>query len=130
MQFRSLIVSLLGLAVAIPAAASTWHPLDPAATLVIDTTKGRILVEMRPELAPRAVERVILLAREQVYDGLLFHRCQSAGNLGSDALLMESDIDEPDNAGLQKIDFAPAVHLALDQFELSDLPLGLSVRPG
>jgi peptidylprolyl isomerase len=74
MQFRSLIVSLLGLAVAIPAAASTWHPLDPAATLVIDTTRGRILVEMRPELAPRAVERVILLAQEQVYDGLLFHR--------------------------------------------------------
>jgi peptidylprolyl isomerase len=74
MHFRSLMVSLFGLAVAMPAAGSSWHPLDPAATLVIDTTKGRILVEMRPELAPHAVERVILLAREQVYDGLLFHR--------------------------------------------------------
>lgn len=74
MHCRSLIVSLLGLAVAAPATASTWHPLDPATTLVIDTTKGRILLEMRPELAPHAVERVILLAHEQVYDGLLFHR--------------------------------------------------------
>jgi peptidylprolyl isomerase len=74
MHLRALIASFFGLAVAMPAAASTWHPLDPATTLVIDTTKGRILVEMRPELAPRAVERVILLARERVYDGLLFHR--------------------------------------------------------
>jgi peptidylprolyl isomerase len=74
MHFRSLVVSLLGLTAVVPAAASTWHPLDPAATLVIDTTKGRILVEMRPELVPRAVERVTLLAHEQVYDGLLFHR--------------------------------------------------------
>jgi len=74
MPFRALIASLLGLAAALPAVAQTWHPLDPAQTLVIDTTKGRILVEMRPELAPRAVERVILLAHEQVYDGLLFHR--------------------------------------------------------
>jgi len=50
--------------------------------------------------------------------------------LGSDAILMESGIDEPDNAGLQKVYFAPAVHLALDQLELGDLPLGLPVRPG
>ena len=56
--------------------------------------------------------------------------CQSAPNNGSDAILMESGIDEPDHAGLQKVDFASAVHLALDQLELGDLPLGLSVRPG
>jgi peptidylprolyl isomerase len=41
---------------------------------VIDTTKGRIVVEMRPDLAPKAVERIKLLSREHVYDGLLFHR--------------------------------------------------------
>jgi peptidylprolyl isomerase len=74
LRLAVLALALLGLAGPMAAGASTWHPLDPAATLVIDTTKGRILVEMRPELAPRAVERVILLAREGVYDGLLFHR--------------------------------------------------------
>jgi peptidylprolyl isomerase len=51
-----------------------WRSLDPQNTLVVDTTKGRIVVEMRPELAPKAVERVKRLAREGVYDGLLFHR--------------------------------------------------------
>ncbi len=56
------------------AAAQDWRPLDPQDTLVIDTTKGRIVVVMSPELAPQAVSRVKLLSRERVYDGLLFHR--------------------------------------------------------
>jgi peptidylprolyl isomerase len=51
-----------------------WRTLDPAQTLVIDTTAGRMIVEMRPDFAPLAVARVKLLAREKVYDGLLFHR--------------------------------------------------------
>jgi peptidylprolyl isomerase len=51
-----------------------WRALDPANTLVIDTSEGRIVVEMAPALAPKAVERVKRLAREGVYDGLLFHR--------------------------------------------------------
>jgi peptidylprolyl isomerase len=51
-----------------------WLRLDPANTLVVETTKGRIVVAMRPEFAPQAVERIKRLAREGVYDGLLFHR--------------------------------------------------------
>ena len=54
--------------------APDWRPLDADNTLVIDTTQGRIVVEMRPDFAPLAVARVKLLAREGVYDGLLFHR--------------------------------------------------------
>lgn len=53
---------------------SPWVPLNPQNLLVVDTTKGRMIVEMRPDLAPRAVERIKLLAREGVYDGLQFHR--------------------------------------------------------
>jgi peptidylprolyl isomerase len=51
-----------------------WRPLDLENTLVIETTKGRIVVEMAPVLAPLAVARVKRLAHEGVYDGLLFHR--------------------------------------------------------
>ncbi|TSA80773.1 peptidylprolyl isomerase [Deinococcus detaillensis] len=51
-----------------------WVPLDPQNLLVIDTTKGRMIVEMRPDLAPNAVQRIKLLAREGVYNGLQFHR--------------------------------------------------------
>lgn len=55
-------------------AQPTWRALDADNTLVIDTSKGRLIIEMRPEMAPKAVERVKLLAREKVYDGLQFHR--------------------------------------------------------
>src|SRR5205823_2093283 len=51
-----------------------WRPLEPANALVVETSKGRIVVEMAPAFAPKAVERVKRLAREGVYDGLLFHR--------------------------------------------------------
>ncbi|HEY2355891.1 MAG TPA: peptidylprolyl isomerase [Phenylobacterium sp.] len=63
-------VGLIGAAKAEP----DWRALDAANALVIDTSKGRIVVEMAPALAPKAVERVKRLAHEGVYDGLLFHR--------------------------------------------------------
>jgi peptidylprolyl isomerase len=67
--FVGLLVGGLGVA-----RAGEWFALEPENTLVIDTSKGRIVVEMRPELAPLAVARVKTLSREHVYDGLLFHR--------------------------------------------------------
>lgn len=68
------ILAAAGVCLGAAPAEQDWRPLDPAATLVVDTSKGRIVVEMRPEFAPLAVERVKRLAREGVYDGLLFHR--------------------------------------------------------
>ncbi|WP_049758133.1 peptidylprolyl isomerase [Phenylobacterium zucineum] len=54
--------------------AGDWRDLDPETALVIETTKGRVVVEMAPAMAPQAVARVKTLAREGVYDGLQFHR--------------------------------------------------------
>jgi peptidylprolyl isomerase len=71
---RGLIVLAALTCTAAAPAQPDWRPLDPAQTLVVDTSKGRIVIEMRPEFAPLAVERVKRLAREGVYDGLLFHR--------------------------------------------------------
>ena len=68
-----LAVAALGWA-ALGAAPSPWWPLDPQNTLVVETTKGRIVIEMRPDFAPQSVARVKSLSREGVYDGLLFHR--------------------------------------------------------
>jgi peptidylprolyl isomerase len=56
------------------AAPADWRPLDPENTLVIGTTKGQVVVELRPEFAPQGVARIKQLAREGVYDGLQFHR--------------------------------------------------------
>ncbi len=47
---------------------------DPENTLIIETTKGTVVIEMRPDLAPGHVERIKTLAREGFYDGIVFHR--------------------------------------------------------
>jgi cyclophilin family peptidyl-prolyl cis-trans isomerase len=47
---------------------------DPQNTIVIETTQGRVVIELRPDLAPKHVERIKLLTREQFYDGIVFHR--------------------------------------------------------
>jgi peptidylprolyl isomerase len=65
---------LAGVASLGAAPATDWRALDLANALVVETTQGRIVVEMRPEFAPQAVARVKRLAREGVYDGLQFHR--------------------------------------------------------
>ena len=54
--------------------APNWRPLDPENGLVIDTTRGRIIVEMAPEAAPRHVAQIKALARQHLYDGLSFFR--------------------------------------------------------
>ena len=56
------------------AAAAEWRTPDPENTLVIETTKGRIIAELAPEAAPEHVKRLKQLAREKFYDGLVFHR--------------------------------------------------------
>jgi len=47
---------------------------DPENTLIIETSKGPIVIELRPDLAPKHVERIKTLAREGFYDGIVFHR--------------------------------------------------------
>lgn len=51
-----------------------WRPVDPQNALVVDTTRGRVVVELDPSIAPKAVARVKRLARMHVYDGLLMWR--------------------------------------------------------
>lgn len=51
-----------------------WRTPDPNDVLVIDTNKGRILVEMVPEVAPKHVAQIRELAHENFYDGLRFFR--------------------------------------------------------
>jgi peptidylprolyl isomerase len=47
---------------------------DPENTLVLETTQGRVVIEMRPDLAPGHVERIKKLTRDKFYDGIVFHR--------------------------------------------------------
>jgi cyclophilin family peptidyl-prolyl cis-trans isomerase len=47
---------------------------DKENTLVLETTKGRAVIALRPDLAPNHVARIKELARDGFYDGIVFHR--------------------------------------------------------
>ena len=47
---------------------------DPENTLLLETTVGPVVIEMRPDLAPGHVARIKELARAGEYDGVVFHR--------------------------------------------------------
>ena len=95
----------LSLLTAAPAVAQTasadWRTVAPENLLVIDTAKGRVLVEMDPRVAPMSVNRVRTLADRGFYDGLKFHRvipdfmAQTGDPLGTG----QGGSDLPDVAG-------------------------------
>src|SRR3954462_254515 len=60
---------------AVPAFAQALPAgLDKANAIVIDSTKGRIVIKLRPDLAPQHAERIKQLAREGYYNNVPFHR--------------------------------------------------------
>jgi peptidylprolyl isomerase len=90
MTLKSLVALLCALGAADVAAAQTLDPpsraatvtapppapaLDPENTLVLDlTTGGRVVIQLRPDVAPNHVERIKTLTRRGFYNGLAFHR--------------------------------------------------------
>jgi cyclophilin family peptidyl-prolyl cis-trans isomerase len=47
---------------------------DDDNTLILETTKGKVVIALRPDLAPKHVERIKTLVKEGFYDGVAFHR--------------------------------------------------------
>ena len=71
---RALLVTLtliFGVLIMAPKAKAA---ADLENTLYIDLSYGRVVVELRPDLAPKTVERIKELARQGFYDGTPFHR--------------------------------------------------------
>src|ERR671929_1720301 len=62
------LVDRLVLAAPVPAG------LDPQNTVFLDTKYGRVVIRLRPDLAPKHAERIKALAREHYYDNVPFHR--------------------------------------------------------
>ncbi len=47
---------------------------EPENTIVIETTQGEVVIELRADLAPGHVDRIKELSREGFHDGIVFHR--------------------------------------------------------
>jgi peptidylprolyl isomerase len=66
---------LFAIVVAAPALAQSLPAnLDKKNAIVIDTTRGRIVIQLRADLAPKHAERIEQLAREGYYNNVPFHR--------------------------------------------------------
>ena len=98
---------------------SDWRTPDPNDVLVIDTNKGRILLELVPEVSPQFTTRVRELAREHFYDGLQFFRVidnfmAQTGDLQNNGTGNSTKPDLPDEAEFRRGASTPFV-LANDQ---------------
>jgi peptidylprolyl isomerase len=54
--------------------ASDWRPLNPENTLYLDMEKGRVVIELAPEFAPKNVANIKALVKEGYFDGLAMIR--------------------------------------------------------
>jgi peptidylprolyl isomerase len=66
--------ALLAITIAVLWAANTARAADLENTLYMQLESGRVVIEMRPDLAPKHVTRIKELVREKFYDGIVFHR--------------------------------------------------------
>jgi len=66
---RSLLAALVAASLSGAADAA-----DLENTLYLDLKDGRVVIEMRPDLAPKHVEQIKSLTRKGFYDGTVFHR--------------------------------------------------------
>ncbi len=101
---------------------------DPENTLVLETSKGRVVIELRPDLAPGHVERIKTLARQGFYDGIKFHRViegfmaqtgcpQGTGTGGSDLPDLRAEFNrEPHVRGTCSMARAQSPNSANSQF--------------
>jgi peptidylprolyl isomerase len=67
---------VVALVCAAPAFAQVKLPtgLDPQNTVLLDTTKGRIIIKLRNDIAPKHAERIKQLSRDGFYNNVPFHR--------------------------------------------------------
>jgi peptidylprolyl isomerase len=71
MRMKNLIATL---ALTLALAGGTAKGADLENTLIMQLTYGRVVIEMRPDLAPKHVARIKELVRQGFYDGTPFHR--------------------------------------------------------
>lgn len=118
-----------------PALGSAVPALAPENTLNLDlSTGGRVVIQLRPDLAPKHVERVKALARKGFYNGIIFHRVidgfmaqtgdpTGTGSGGSDLPDMAAEFNQlPHLRGVVSAARATDVNSANSQFFIMFVP--------
>jgi peptidylprolyl isomerase len=73
-RILAVLIALVGVVPALAAPPKLPTGVDPNNAIVIDTTKGRIIIKLRNDIAPNHAERIKQLARDGFYDNVPFHR--------------------------------------------------------
>ena len=107
MTYKTLIAAAVVSVLATSASAQTagqaaeWREVAPENLMVIETSKGEVLVELEPRMAPRHIERIRTLTETGFYNGLKFHRVipNFMAQTGDPKGTGEGGSDLPDVAG-------------------------------
>ncbi|WP_158815075.1 peptidylprolyl isomerase [Methylocapsa sp. S129] len=59
---------------ALAASGAAAQDSDPQNTLILETKHGKVVIKLRPDLAPKHVAQIKALVARKFYDGLVFHR--------------------------------------------------------
>ncbi len=100
---------------------------DSENTLILKTTQGTVTIELRTDLAPNHCARIKQLAREEFYDGIVFHRVidgfmaqtgcpEGTGTGGSGQNMAAEFSDEPHVRGTASMARAASPDSADSQF--------------
>lgn len=68
------IIALLAVAMTAPAFAAPPKAEAAPDTVYLETKNGRIVIKLRPDLAPKHVAQIEALVKRGFYDGIVFHR--------------------------------------------------------
>jgi peptidylprolyl isomerase len=74
MKLLSRLFLVVALSMASGVAFADEPAANPADTLYMDLAFGRVVIQLRPDLAPNTVNQIKKLARAGFYDGVTFHR--------------------------------------------------------
>ena len=120
MKRRIFLGSIIGASMmaALPVQAQS---LDLENTIYLDTKFGRTVIKLRPDLAPKHVERIKKLTREGFYDGLKFHRVM-------EGFMAQTGDPRGDGTGGSKYKDLPA-EFSLTPYERGTLGMARSQTP-
>ncbi len=93
-----------------------------AETMVLELKDGPVTIELRPDLAPKHVERLKTLANEGFYDGVVFHRV-------IDGFMAQTGDPTGTGMGGSKLPDLPAEFTTKAQFKRGTIGMARSADP-